>query len=114
MSSDVVDLLMTERAPRLRDHNAEARKQAAIVGCVRTVAPQVRVFAIPNGGYRTKAEAARLKWTGVVAGVPDLCVLAPVGRVFFLEVKTAVGRLSDAQREIFDSLTALTARRRSG
>src|SRR5271156_159440 len=39
--------------------------------------------------------------------IPDLCVLAPVGRVFFLEIKTPVGRLSDPQRETFDRLVAL-------
>jgi len=65
------------------------------------------VFAVPNGGLRSKAEAARLKWTGVVAGVPDLAVVAPGGRVFFLEVKTEAGRLSADQRAVHDRLVAL-------
>ena len=92
-----------------RDFNAEARNQAAIVEWVRVVAPGVLIFAVPNGGYRTPAEAARLKWTGTVAGVPDLVVVAPGGRVFFLEVKTPTGRLSEAQRAIHESLVALGA-----
>jgi hypothetical protein len=65
------------------------------------------VFSIPNGGLRGKAEAARLRWTGVLAGIPDLAVLAPVGKVFFLEVKTPDGRLSAEQREMFDQFVAL-------
>ena len=73
----------------------------------RWCAPQTVVFAIPNGGLRGKAEAARLRWTGVLAGVPDLAVLAPVGKVFFLEVKTPDGRLSADQAEMFDQLVAL-------
>jgi hypothetical protein len=89
------------------DRNAEARIQAAIVEYVRWVAPQVVIFAVPNGGLRGKAEAARLKWTGVLAGVPDLVVLAPRGRTFLIEVKIPSGRLSADQEEMFDRLVAL-------
>jgi hypothetical protein len=100
-------------APRHRpsapapDRNGEARIQAAIVEWVRTIAPDVLIFAVPNGGLRSKAEAARLKWTGVVAGVPDLTVIAPSGKAHFLEVKTPTGRLSDDQREIIAALGRL-------
>jgi VRR-NUC domain len=100
-------------APRHRpsapapDRNGEARIQAAIVEWVRTIAPDVLIFAVPNGGLRSKAEAARLKWTGVVAGVPDLAVIAPTGKAHFLEVKTPTGRLSDDQREIITALGRL-------
>ena len=92
---------------RRRDGNREARLQAAVVEWIRWCAPQTVVFAIPNGGLRGKAEAARLRWTGVQAGIPDLAVLAPVGKVFFLEVKAPDGRLSGEQREIFDRFVAL-------
>jgi hypothetical protein len=95
----------------MSDRNAEGRIQAAIVEWIRTVAPHALVFAVPNGGLRSKTEAARLKWQGVLAGVPDLIVLAPVGKVFALEVKTEVGRLSESQRDIFDCLVALGVNR---
>lgn len=36
------------------------------------------LYHIPNGGKRTKSEAARFKRQGVKAGVPDLCL--PVAR----------------------------------
>ena len=98
---------MTSFALRGRDLNAEARIQAPCVEFVRTVAPKLLIFAIPNGGYRTPAEAARLKWTGTVAGMPDLGIVAPGGKIHFIEVKTATGRLSDAQRAVHAALTAL-------
>ncbi len=79
------------------DRNGEAKRQAAIVEYVRTVAPQVLIWAVPNGGLRTKSEAARLKWTGVLAGVPDLTLALPDGGCAFWEVKTRVGRLSQEQ-----------------
>jgi hypothetical protein len=96
-----------EQEQRPRDLNAEARIQAAIVEWIRVAAPSVLAFAVPNGGLRSKAEAARMRWTGVLAGVPDLVVIAPGGRAFFLEVKTDAGRLSAAQRAIHDHLIAL-------
>jgi hypothetical protein len=55
------------------------------------------IFAVPNGGLRSKAEAARLKWTGVLAGVLDLVLVLPDGRCAFWETKTPRGRLSDDQ-----------------
>lgn len=89
------------KAEQSRDRNAEARIQAAIVEYVRTVAPGVLIYAIPNGGLRPKAEAARMKWTGTLAGMPDLGLVLPDGRACFIEVKTPKGRLSDVQLETF-------------
>ena len=92
---------------RKRDGNAEARIQAAIVAWVRLAAPELLIFHVPNGGFRTKAEAARLKWTGTVAGIPDLAIVTPGGRVHFLEVKSPTGRLSPDQISIRHLLIAL-------
>lgn len=36
------------------------------------------MYHIPNGGFRTKTEAARFRCEGVKAGVPDVCL--PVAR----------------------------------
>ncbi len=86
--------------------NAEARIQAAIVAYVRTVAPPpaALIFAIPNGGLRTKAEAGLLRWTGALAGVPDLCLVLPGGRCALWEVKTPEGRVSTAQFDVLATL----------
>lgn len=60
------------------------------------------LFAIPNGGHRNKATAARLKAEGVRAGVPDICL--PVARKcfhsMFIELKRPkTGRVSETQSE---------------
>src|SRR5579872_6481774 len=93
--------------PAARDHNREARVQAAIVEWIRTIAPDFLVFHPANGGWRTKAEAARFKWLGVVAGIPDLVMIGRDGAAYFLEIKAEGGSLSEAQREMRDRLTAM-------
>jgi hypothetical protein len=89
------------------DRNAEARIQAAIVEWIRLVAPDLVVFHPPNGGLRNKAEAARLKWIGTLAGVPDLVVLGRDGQCWLMEVKAPGGALSSEQRGLRDRWTAL-------
>jgi hypothetical protein len=87
--------------------NVEARIQAAIVEWIRTVAPGVVVFAVPNGGLRSKSEAALMRWTGTLAGVPDLMVMAPQGRAYGLEVKAPKGRVSPQQRALMFRLQSI-------
>lgn len=60
-------------------------------------------FAIPNGGARHIAVAAKMKAEGVRAGVPDLMVLAD-GTPRFLEVKASRGDLSTNQKGWFGHL----------
>jgi hypothetical protein len=90
-----------------RDRNAEARIQAAIVEWIRMVAPDLIAFHVPNGGLRTKAEAARLKWVGTLAGVPDVVVLGLDGRCWLIEVKGPGGSLSPEQCVIRDRCVAM-------
>ena len=66
--------------------------------CTKFNNPRCCIFAVPNGGLRSKHEAMKLKSTGVVAGVSDLIVLLP-NRCLFVEVKTEIGRQSDKQKE---------------
>ena len=74
--------------------------------CVRWFAyqwPEYRgiLFAVPNGGARSKATAGKLKAEGVVAGVADLLLLVP-SRGFHglcVEMKTEMGRQSPEQKE---------------
>lgn len=78
----------------------ESQVQRAVVQHLlwRAVA---RVFwlAVPNGGWRTKAEAAIFSGQGVIAGVPDLIVIAR-GLPFGLELKAERGVLSKVQSEV--------------
>jgi len=65
--------LPTDRAP------TEHEEQTDFVRWFRqtyTIPLGVRIFAIPNGGGRSKVEGARLVSEGVSAGVPDLFVPA--------------------------------------
>jgi hypothetical protein len=51
-------------------------EQRELVRWFRQTWPDVRIFAIPNGGARSPATAGRLKAEGVSSGVPDLFVPA--------------------------------------
>jgi len=73
--------------------------------------PMLRwMFAVPNGGFRFKAEAARLKASGVKAGVPDVVLPHPNFKWagLFIEMKRkVVGRLQDNQGEWIDYLRSV-------
>jgi len=59
----------------------------------------VLLYAVPNGGHRHKATAARLKAEGVKRGVPDVCL--PVARSgahgLYIELKTERGKATSEQ-----------------
>ena len=81
----------------------EHNEQKALVKWARLMPPPVCwLFAIPNGGGRSKAEAGRMRAEGVLRGVPDL--LLPVARggyhALYIEMKSPTGRLSAPQREM--------------
>lgn len=61
------------------------------------------IFAIPNGGGRSKAQATLLKKTGVTAGVADICAPFPVrgrGGALYVEMKrTGLGRQHQEQKD---------------
>lgn len=81
---------------------SEDQEQAWLVAWFRKEYPQHRMFAIPNGGLRTKSQAAILKATGVCAGVPDLMIsVAAQGfHGLFIELKAQKGgRVDDDQKE---------------
>lgn len=46
---------------------------------IKTYPDLAWLFAIPNGGWRDKRTANKLKATGVKSGVPDLCLLVRRG-----------------------------------
>ena len=73
----------------------------------RMVYPHVdRIFAIPNGGHRHKAVAAKMKREGVKAGVPDLFLPFPCGgyRGLFIEMKYGKNKPTDSQKDWIDFL----------
>jgi len=52
----------------------------------------------PNGGNRNIAEASKLKMMGVLAGVPDLTIMA-YNNIHFIEFKKGKGKLSKEQND---------------
>ena len=59
------------------------------------------LFHIPNGGWRSKSTASRLKRAGVKSGMPDLCLPVAIGKYIglWLELKTVTGKVSKVQTE---------------
>ena len=55
---------------------SEHLEQVRLVAWFRKTYPDVRIFAIPNGGARSGLQGAKLKAEGVSPGVPDLFVPA--------------------------------------
>jgi hypothetical protein len=72
----------------------------------RTAAPGVVWWHTPNGGKRSKREAARFRSMGVLAGVSDFAISLPGGRFGFIEVKSPRGQLSAEQQEFLAAMKA--------
>lgn len=59
------------------------------------------MFAIPNGGYRHPAAAAKLMAEGVKAGVPDVCLPVPRGEYHGLWIEMKAGRNKPTANQIW-------------
>lgn len=81
---------------------SEHLEQVVFVSWFRQSFPDVKIFAIPNGGGRSKAEAGRLKAEGVTAGVPDLFI--PAWRVWVEMKRQKKGVLSKDQKTMIEYL----------
>jgi hypothetical protein len=75
---------------------SEDYEQMHLVQWFRRTYPDVRIFAIPNGGHRHPAVAAKLKATGVSAGVPDLFI--PAWKLW-IEMKRVKGGTVSAEQK---------------
>lgn len=62
--------------------------------------PKLRgcLFAVPNGGARSKIEGRLFKETGLVAGVSDMLFMFK-GNTYCFELKTVIGFQSEKQIE---------------
>ena len=92
-------ILITDRIP------TEHEEQRELVRWFRQFQPNVLIFAIPNGGSRSKASAGRLKAEGVVPGIPDLFVPA---KGLWIEMKRFKGGvLSPEQKAMMQYLESV-------
>lgn len=84
-------------------------QQAVTQALDRLLIPPAMFLPIPNGGQRSKTEAAIMKAHGMVkAGVADLMVVWPVALgvdVLWIELKAGKGRQSPDQLAFADQAT---------
>lgn len=89
-----------------KPRHIESAIQQRMVEWFRLQYPQYVIAAVPNGGYRNAVEATIMKREGVLAGFSDLVIIAN-HNVLFVEVKTATGKQSPAQKVFEERVTAL-------
>ena len=82
----------------------EHEEQRAFVAIFRKCF-DARIFAIPNGGKRGKAEAGRLKSEGVSPGVPDLFI--PEWLLWIEFKRQKGGRVDEAQKDWHEYLLSV-------
>ena len=63
--------------------------------CERLSLAGVFYFSVPNE-HKDVTQITKLKKTGMIPGIPDLCILHD-DTVYFLEMKSTSGRMSDQQ-----------------
>ena len=84
---------------------SEHLQQVRLVSWFRRSYPDVRVFAIPNGGHRGVSQGAALKAEGVSPGVPDLFV--PAWNLWVEMKREAGGVVSPVQRDWIEYLESI-------
>lgn len=91
------------KPPRRRPRPLEHTLQSRAVRWFRLTHRDMvhNLFAVPNGGYRTKTTAALMKEEGQLAGVADLILLKRKGScgALLLEAKVKGNYQSETQRE---------------
>jgi len=98
---------------------SDIQKQVIDYLSIRAVKGNFFFFSIPNEGFMQAANIARmdnktksilnthLKKMGMVAGVPDLCILYD-GKTLFIELKTKTGRLSKIQEIVHKKIKSIS------
>jgi len=83
----------------------EHEEQRELVQWFRQKFPDIRIFAIPNGGHRHKATALKLKLEGVSRGVPDLFIPE---LLLWIEMKSIKGsKTSTEQKDWMEHLEGI-------
>jgi hypothetical protein len=76
----------------IKRKSTESVEQIKFVQHVRTFYPDLVIFSIPNGGDVSATQRIRLTQEGMLAGVPDVMVMAPDLPVLAIEFKRPDGK----------------------
>lgn len=103
------------RRPMKREEDALQKAQVEYLERLRAQG-RLEYYAVPNGGLRSKKEAAIMKGLGVRSGVPDLVLLwstpfmggtgTPIPQCAYIENKRSGGTRSDNQKKWGSWLTS--------
>ncbi len=106
------EMMAAYQRPNVRKppSNEEHQIQCACVRWFACQYPQLngRLFAVPNGGKRSRKTASDMKAEGVVSGVSDL-ILLKSNRDYgalLIEMKTSKGSQTDTQKKWQQTITA--------
>jgi len=66
--------------------------------CLKHHSPRSIILSIPNGGFRNKIEAMKLKATGLLPGASDLIIIHK-GKIYFIELKDEKGTQQPNQKD---------------
>jgi hypothetical protein len=91
-----------------RDRSEQEIQRALFEHLAVRGARECFAFHVPNGGWRSRVEAAIMKGLGVQSGIPDIIAIKD-GHAYALELKAPGGRLSETQREAHAALSAAGA-----
>ena len=92
----------------LQDTASEHLIQSSLIGTLYyKLRPQIVRFSVPNGGLRNARVQNQLIDEGLQNGIPDLGFCHEEGRIFWLEMKSKTGSLSDDQKGIRFKLQVL-------
>lgn len=101
-SNGWTDIFGAEAKIRRRPRSLEHTLQCRVIRWFRLQYPNMvhNLFAVPNGGYRTKTTAALMKAEGQLSGVADLILLKRKGKcgALLLEAKVKGNYQSDNQK----------------
>lgn len=84
---------------------SEHAEQVTLVAECKRLWPELRIIAIPNGGFRHIRTAQKLKAEGVQKGVPDLFI--PALNLWIELKKTKGGRTSPEQKDWIEYLNSI-------
>lgn len=97
MKIDEFKALQEKQKTRRKPRHIESIIQKDCVKWFRGTYDNYLILSIPNGGARSRIEAAILKGEGALAGASDLMVIAKRA-VLFVEVKKDKGKQQESQK----------------